>query len=139
MNFKDRLLELSNGTKISKIVADLNLSSGIFYQWKNGVQNPSLDYLIKLANYFECSLDYLLGRTEDNSKYKAIQSKSFYEQFEKIIEEKGITKYQLVKQKIISKGNQYDWEHDKSKPSMDNLIKLADYLNVSVDHLVGRE
>ena len=38
----------------------------------------------------------------------------------------------------ISKGNLCDWEKGRSQPDIDMLIKIADYLEVSVDNLIGR-
>ena len=34
-------------------------------KWENGVIEPNLESLIKLADYFEVSTDYLLGRSND--------------------------------------------------------------------------
>ena len=33
--------------------------------WEKGNRFPKDDVLIKIADYFDCSLDYLLGRTDD--------------------------------------------------------------------------
>lgn len=33
----------------------------------------------------------------------------------------------------------YNWESGDAEPSIENLIKLADYFCVSVDYLIGRE
>lgn len=33
--------------------------------FENGNKKPSLDLLIKLADYFEVSIDYLVGRTDN--------------------------------------------------------------------------
>ena len=32
-----------------------------------------------------------------------------------------------------------NWEQDRSKPSVDDLITLADFFECSIDYLVGRE
>lgn len=34
-------------------------------RWENGTVCPSADFVIKLANYFNVSTDYLLGRTDE--------------------------------------------------------------------------
>ena len=34
--------------------------------WEKGNRFPKDDTLIKIADYFDCSIDYLLGRTDDN-------------------------------------------------------------------------
>lgn len=35
--------------------------------WEKGNRFPKEDVLIKIADYFNCSIDYLLGRTEDKN------------------------------------------------------------------------
>lgn len=55
-----------------------------------------------------------------------------------IIEKRGITISQLAKEIGISQGNISDWKSGKCLPSLNALIKIADYLNVSLDYLVGR-
>ncbi|MGN0605825.1 MAG: helix-turn-helix domain-containing protein [Oscillospiraceae bacterium] len=47
----------------SKMMKDLGFSSGLFSQWKNGLQKPSMEKLQKIADYLGVSLDYILGRT----------------------------------------------------------------------------
>ena len=43
---------------------DINLSSYQKYERPNNTIKPSLDTLIKLADYYNVSVDYLLGRSE---------------------------------------------------------------------------
>ena len=51
---------------------------------------------------------------------------------------KGLTQKQLAAYLGISQGNLCDWEKGRSQPDIDMLIKIADYLEVSVDNLIGR-
>lgn len=37
-------------------------------QYVNGISEPGYDVLIRIADYFDVSIDYLLGRTEDPSR-----------------------------------------------------------------------
>ncbi len=45
-----------------KVMKDCNLSSNSFTVWNSRKQRPNIDALIKIANYFNVSLDYLVGR-----------------------------------------------------------------------------
>lgn len=56
----------------------------------------------------------------------------------KIIEEKGLTKSQVSKDTGISSGNISDWQNGRSMPTAIKLDVLANYLDVSVDYLLGR-
>jgi repressor LexA len=62
-----------------------------------------------------------------------------YEKFQQIITFKGITSYRVAKDTGISTTTLSDWKHGKSKPKADKLIKLADYLGVSLDYLVRND
>jgi transcriptional regulator with XRE-family HTH domain len=64
MDILNRILELGNmhNMTANKIAVECKLSSSKMTQWKNGRQKPSLDALIKIADYFNVSLDYLVGR-----------------------------------------------------------------------------
>ena len=35
------------------------------YRWENGITNPSIADLFAMANLFGCTVDWLLGRTEN--------------------------------------------------------------------------
>lgn len=63
--FFDRVQEmLTNcGKTGAQLERDLNLSRGSIYKWKKS--DPNMETLIKLADYFDSSLDYLLCRDSD--------------------------------------------------------------------------
>jgi transcriptional regulator with XRE-family HTH domain len=62
-----RLKELRNKKKISqiKLSLDLNINQNTISRYENGVREADYKTLIMFADYFDVSLDYLLGRTEN--------------------------------------------------------------------------
>lgn len=50
--------------KPNKIAIELGLSSATTTKWKAGAV-PNGETLVKIADYFSCSVDYLLGRTDE--------------------------------------------------------------------------
>ena len=64
--FYERLNELckENGTTITALSKKLGLSSGNVTNWKNG-RNPKTENALKLAAYYNSSVDYLLGRSDN--------------------------------------------------------------------------
>lgn len=54
-----------------------------------------------------------------------------------LLEKRGTSK-KLSEATGISTGNISDWRTGKSKPGAEALIKIADYLDCSVDYLLGR-
>lgn len=62
-NEKLKKLCLLRGVKQTNVLKELNISPGNTAKRREGTL-PNGTILIKLSNYFDCSIDYLLGRTE---------------------------------------------------------------------------
>lgn len=62
----------NNNVSAYKLSKEIGISQALISQWKSDKQVPSYDNLLKLANYFNVSADYLLGRTDvpDNPNLK---------------------------------------------------------------------
>lgn len=65
--FGDRLKELrENKNLMSKDFAKImNVEPATVTNWEKGNRFPKEEILIKIADYFNCSIDFLLGRTDD--------------------------------------------------------------------------
>ena len=65
-----RLKELRRKRKISqlKLALDLNMNQNSISRYENCEREADYETLIKFADYFDVSLDYLLGRTDDIKK-----------------------------------------------------------------------
>lgn len=59
-NFFYLLEDRGVAAEISKATG---ISSGNISDWKSGRSKPNAETLVKIADYFDCSVDYLLGRT----------------------------------------------------------------------------
>ncbi len=66
MNF--RLKELRKKRKISqlKLAMDLNMNQNTISRYENREREADYETLIRFADYFGVTLDYLLGRTDHN-------------------------------------------------------------------------
>lgn len=62
----------------------------------------------------------------------------FKDIFVNYIQERGITAYKVAKGTGISQGQMNEYKNGKTKPTIENLIKIADYLECSIDFLLGR-
>ena len=64
--FGMRLREVLKEYKTSqgKLIRELPVSASVLYRWLSGKSQPTIPMLIKLANYFDCSVDYLIGRVK---------------------------------------------------------------------------
>ncbi len=144
-NFVERFNELINESdcKLEEIAKEANQSIYDLYRWKRGTRKylPSLDKLIDLANYFSCSILFLLGEEQENSLINPKKDlPCFSERLKSIIKEKAIPITQIAKRCELSCTTMiYDWINGKAKPRVEIFIKLAGVLNCSPDYLLGRE
>lgn len=67
-----------SGEEMSKI---LNISNPAYYKYENGKAEPSIENLIKLADFYNVSLDYLVNRPFNNSVYLNDVERSMLEMF----------------------------------------------------------
>ena len=67
-----RLKELRKQQNISqlKLAMDLQLNQNAISRYETGVREADYSTLIKIADYFDVSIDYLLERTDNPSRYK---------------------------------------------------------------------
>lgn len=61
-----KLLCTEKGIKLTNLIQELGMSSGNMNKWKNGVV-PKGNTLSKLADYFNVSVDYLIGKTDEQT------------------------------------------------------------------------
>ena len=59
-----RSLRIDHGLTQKQIAEILNVKQNTYSQYEIGVLNYPIDVLIKLADYYGVSVDYLLGRTD---------------------------------------------------------------------------
>ena len=64
-----RSLRIDNGYTQKQIAAYLGISQNTYSQYEIGVLNYPVDVLIKLAELYGVSVDYLLGRTNVKEPY----------------------------------------------------------------------
>lgn len=67
--FKENFIQIlqEKHTTPYAVAKNTGISQGLMSEYKNGIKMPTIANLIKIADYLDCSVDYLLGRT-DNPK-----------------------------------------------------------------------
>lgn len=53
------------GVTVSKLLADCNIRKSLIYDLEKRNYTPSADLMERIADYLDCSVDYLLGRTDN--------------------------------------------------------------------------
>lgn len=65
--FANILKELreESGLSLNKVAAAVGASDTSVYKWESGISEPKVCYLVKLAELFGCSVDYLVGKNDE--------------------------------------------------------------------------
>ena len=64
-----RSLRIDNGYTQQQIAEYLNIKQNTYSQYEVGTLNYPVDTLMKLADFYNVSVDYLLGRTAVKTPY----------------------------------------------------------------------
>lgn len=71
MLFSDRLKQLRESRELTqKIVAEsVGMAPMAYQRYEYGTREPAYQKLLALADYFDVSLDYLVGRSDDPTRH----------------------------------------------------------------------
>lgn len=139
-NFGERLTELMDEKDIKSdmLAGKIGVSGTTVRQWKRGISDININHLIKLADYFDCSIEYLVGRSDNYLPYKIQELPLFPIRLRQILEERNKSRYSLDKETKFKDNYFYKW--DKGHTSkLTTLADLAKILDCTIDYLIGRE
>ena len=139
--FGDRLKWLMNEAEVNQtVLAD---KTGIDHtslgRYLKGNCIPTVKNIIILADFFNCSTDYLLGFKEEYSSDKFAQAPQFSTRLLYFIEQSKLSRYSFAHEVHIADSNIYNLCTGAKQPSIDSVIKIAKYLDRSIDYVLGRE
>lgn len=95
-------LRKAKGLSQKQVAKDMGISQGLLSHYEKGIRECGLDFLVKTADYYDVSVDYLLGRTpnRDGSKIQA-EDIPDYEDVKDINQGKT-DNYCLINRKILN-------------------------------------
>ena len=131
----------------SQLAKDLNLTVSAITKILTTVNAPAVTTLIALADYFNTSTDYLLGRSDSDAvplgAFSAPDDLAAHigTQLDALMAREDVTQYQLAKD--LKRGQQGQQgiafiRQGVNTPTVDTLVDFADYFKVSTDYLLGR-
>ena len=59
-----KLLRMQRGLSQQKLADILHVSQQSVYKYENGIANPDIDTLKNIADFFDTSIDYIVGYTD---------------------------------------------------------------------------
>ncbi|MDE6060258.1 MAG: helix-turn-helix domain-containing protein [Clostridia bacterium] len=107
-------------------------------RYLTGNKIPSVSSVIKLADYFNCTADYLLALQDINQDRTFKQCPPFDEQLKILLEHFQTNRYKIYSTSEINASLLDKWYHGQFQPSIDNVIRLAKFFDCSVDYVLGR-
>lgn len=138
--FKKRINYLADETYLTKSQLRLKIgisNSSFFSATVYGIV-PTTKILVKIADYFEVSVNYLLGKTSENDFIKSDSDETFHDRFVALCNEKNLSFYKVGHDCGIDDSLILHWLRHKFIPMIDTLEILSDYFGVSPDYLLGR-
>ena len=100
---------------------------------------PSANTLVKLADFFNCTTDYLIGLSDIVEERKFKQRPPFSQQIDILIAFSHKTQYRFGIEAEIADETFRRWRKGMNEASVETLVKIASYLKCSVDFVLGRE
>lgn len=124
--------------KKSEIPKKLGIDYNIYVKIKEYGAIPRPVILERIADYFNVSVEYLLGRTDDPYFERSAKKHTFRERYDQLRVAKGMTEYAVAKMLHIGTSYTTSWKKHGYIPSLDYLLTLAEIFGVSLDYLLGR-
>lgn len=103
-----RIKELREEKNISQLflAKKIGTSQRNIGRWENLENEPSYSQLIKLADFFECSIDYLVGRSDDFGNVNVVSDATLTS-----LEERLLTTFRMLspleKEKLLDDAEFY--------------------------------
>lgn len=139
-DFVERLKELllERETSVKEVTEAVKIDRTTFYKYLEAIKLPSLKTAVLLSDYFACSLDYLLALSDDDTYQGGKITTPFSERLPYLLKRFGKTNAQLIKGAGLEEAAYYRWKNGQCQPNVESVVKLAEFLECSVDFIVGR-
>ena len=110
------------------------ISKDTFYKYKQ--RNPSLQTLIKIANYLQVSIDYMYELDNKNHfREYSTNQKKFYDILTVLINKAKISNRQFCNDLHYAKDNILRYKNGV-EPSIRTLFEISEYFGCTVDDLL---
>lgn len=119
----------------------LGVSNGAVAMWETNKRQPDLDMLKKIADYFNVSVDFIMGNEKsggnDYSNFQLFdECFDFKERIRNLMNEQSMTEDSFMKLSGFDKLTKDAYLYGNRIPSIEDLIKIAGVLKVSTDYLL---
>ncbi len=138
---KFKLLRKQYKLKQSDVANAIGVKCATYHQWETLTNSISLNNCNKLANYYNVSMDYLLGLSNDvqyDNHRNFINFQNMRENLKKLRKDKGLSQKDLCKEIGIQQTTYSNYEKGNIVPNTFRLLDIISYYNISMDYILGR-
>ena len=140
IEFQKRIISLISDLGVKK--SELPNEIGVDYRSLSNAINygiiPKPRILIRIADYFNVSIGYLLGQSNQEYFLKSEECSDFKNRFKLLCKDRNLTYYKVSIDCHFDKSYISRWLNKNYLPSLELLEILSEYFNVSIDYLFGR-
>lgn len=139
VSFRNSLSEIieERNINIVELAKGISADPSTLHRWFNRSSDIKLKTLLKLADYFECSIEYLCGKTHEYKSIEPIVCKKFGIRIKEVINEYNLIPYKFLNQAGITPSRYYYWLSG-GEPMLTALNDIALHLGITIDKLIGR-
>ncbi len=130
------------GLKQKDIAEIMNVTKGSYSMWECGTDTIPLRRLNQFCNYFDVSIDYVVGFNNKKKYSNAkpdIKIKITGENLKKIRTKKGLTQVAIADALNINQPTWNRYENSKSLILTVVLVELAKKYHYSIDRILGKD
>ena len=139
--FSEILKELLDEENLTgkQLGLNLGIAGPTITRYIQGKFMPSINNLILIADYFNCSTDYLLGIEPDNQNLNFKKCPPFTEQIEFLAKHFSPTFDAFYTKAKIHESTFYEWKNGNSMPTLESIVRIAEAFDCRIDFVLGRE
>ncbi len=134
-----KILREKQGLNKKQLAINIRFKPATYNAYERGTNIPSTFSLIIIANYYHCSIDYLLGKTNPPVQEESEQeeTKQNYLKFKELRKEHKLTQTDIAKILNIEFKLYSKYETLVNDIPLDRCNTLVNYYNVSFDYILG--
>ncbi len=131
-------LILDKGLSLRRLANESKVSATQYGKYLKGAY-PTIAVAIRLAEFFNCSLDYLFGISDISNykKYNKVDLSKFVPRYLDLLNKNNISHWKFAKETNFSEACLRHWKNGET-PKIESLILIARNLSSSIDYLIGR-
>lgn len=138
--FIETLKELleDNNLNIERFSVQINCNRNAIGLWLTGKYYPRVNSLIKIADTFDCSIDYLFGLCDSPNVDLSENPSDFLTRFSELSAESNLSDYRIAKLCGIGNSAIAKWRFLGQIPGTETLLELTEIFGCTLEYLIGR-